>query len=311
MRQLKNWTITAKSVKNGAEGLLNYVGYLSDTHRHTKQVLTTITDEDNLKNIMKKSSDFELDKKLLKRRHKGGRPSNFGWSTVLSYPFEISNDDFKKVLFEVATNFYTYVNSEENLNLKEDEILEQATKYIVAVIHQGEKINNHIHIIFGKHFIRRNKGIFSDKTTNVSIDLTKKKYLHRLKIFNDEAVSNILHIDKVSYKIKSKTKQSKRQSISHTKRQKLDIELAEVEQLKSEVKLLRLKYAELSEKAQISNDKALTLTNMKQDALQELQGYARSRFEKDLALHSSYIEKGMTQKADKLKAKIENRLDMK
>ncbi len=181
MRELKNWTITAKAVKHGENGLLNYVSYLNDSSRHKEQIITKLSDTKSLKIMLENNHNFELQRRLEEKRHKGGRPSNVGWSSVFSYPFDMTNQQFILVKNRVAFDFYTYVNEVEKLGLSVEEIQQKANE-VVGVIHNGNNVKNHMHLIFDKIFLITEKHLLKKNEKKlISVDLTKKKYLYNLK----------------------------------------------------------------------------------------------------------------------------------
>lgn len=211
---LKNWTITAASVKKGRDGLIAYSNYLVNKNSHKNQKIIEITSRK--KTIYKqsvKADNFNLKRKM----SSGGRPSNYAWSSVFSYPFEIEEEKLKKLFLEISKDFIKYISLENELGFSEEEIKKIVENEVLGVIHKGENINNHIHAIFPKHFLKNKKLI--------SIDLSKKKYLHRLKLINNQKVAEIANIELFDYEVKAKEKQTKRLSKSKAK-QKQNIEKA-------------------------------------------------------------------------------------
>ena len=305
---LKNWTAVAKSLKYGEKGFLNYLYYLKDQRRHRDQEIEELLDHDNPKRILRQVNELEINRHFTKQQYKGGRPANYGWSVILSYPFQVPPAELKKLLLEITIKFYQYVNEENDLNLKDEEIRDQAHNYVVAVSHRGEKINNHMHLIFGKHLIKRSKGFLSESKEIVSVDLTKKKYTRMLKNINDQVVEDILQITKSDYIIKSHHKQKRRKSIATTKRMSLDIKLSEVQKEREELHSMTREYEAKLEAIEKEYQEAVELSKGLKEKTAEFKEYAQERFKKDLELHRDYMSKGMTIKAEKLEAKIERKI---
>ena len=105
-----------------------------------------------------------------------------------------------------------------NLNLSEDEIDKIISTETVGVIHRGSKVNNHIHTLIAKHFKPPNAD--NNAQSIVSIDLTKKKYLHALKLINNDTINNLMGIEVFDYQIESKEMQTKRMSKTKYKEKK-------------------------------------------------------------------------------------------
>ena len=323
MRKLKNWTITSKAVKHGQQGLLNYNNYLEDIKRHKGQKLTRISPQNDLKYMLQSHNDFIVQNQLETKRHKGGRPANVGWSSQLSYPFDISEEDFRKLRMRITSDFYNYVNITEKLNMTEEDILELIDSTI-SVIHSGETVNNHIHMIFNKVMKKRtNNKIFKDTMKLVSIDLTKKKYLYNLKIINDKAVEDILKINKADYTIKTTERpQKKRKTRIQIKMEKLDKKEAE---LYEKADILAEREQQLDKAKKITIEQYKKVKNLKQQYEKNLKAfgemaekykidikkqreYMEKHFEEDLKRHTKYMSEGKTIKADKLADKIETKL---
>ena len=307
MRALKNWTVTTKSLRYAERGLLNYANYLIDQERHKEQSIQVVGN--NLENIAKRANEYDLHKRLEVKANKGGRPANYGWSVMFSYPFKIGAADFEQLIKKVTTDFYRYVNEVNQLNLNDEEIEELSNDYVLSVIHRGENINNHVHIVFSKHLPKRKSGLFStNKKTITTIDLTKKKYTYNLKAINDRAVKSVLGIEKESYTIKKNTQSKKRKSQATTKRIALDIEKGELTHARAELeKQMRAYDSKLLEIEKKYNHSVEINKKLKEEAV-EMQEYKRERFLKDLELHRDYMSKGMTIKAEKLEAKIERKI---
>lgn len=203
---LKNWTITAESVKKGREGLIAYYNYLSSQSEHEGQEITALNRKQNLFNLVSKADKFNLARKLTK----GGRPSNYAWSAVLSYPFELKLGQLAKIEKLNMERFIKYISDENDLGLSDNEINRIVLTEVNSFVHSGGGVNNHIHCIVPKHFQKLIKG--KNKKTIVSIDLSKKKYLHRLKLINNEVINEVAGIDLLDYQLESHKKHKKRMS---------------------------------------------------------------------------------------------------
>lgn len=318
---LKNWTITAKGMKNGQNGLFNYVNYLNDTNRHKGQKLTDISHDKALKNMLQSHNDFELEKQLEQKRHKGGRPSNVGWSAQLSYPFDITNEQFFQLKNRITYDFYNYVNNIEKLGMTDNDIRELMDSTI-GVIHSGETVNNHIHMIFNKVMPKKVKHLL--KTTKIkktSIDLTKKKYLYNLKLINDKAIEEILNINKADYVIKQNENetvkpQKKRKTKIQIQNERYEQRMKHLDDRESDLKLREDKIVQLRQRYEIMAVKAEKQVEMYDKKIsvidktvEQLKEYTKGQFKKDMELHSLYMSKGMTEKATKLENKIDNKLN--
>ena len=52
MSKLKNWTVTAESVKKGSDGLIAFHKYLLDASEHKGQIIKPPTSKNNLLNTI-------------------------------------------------------------------------------------------------------------------------------------------------------------------------------------------------------------------------------------------------------------------
>lgn len=223
MRRLKNWTITARPIKgrDTRDAFLSYYHYLiSNEGKHKNQTITNLTGKKSAYNIMRKADAFNL----IRRLGKGGRPSNVAFSVVKSFPFEIDDKTMKQIFVSNMRKFYRYVSDENNLGLTKDDIEALIEKETVAVVHRGhnlkgEPINNHIHTLIQKHFKLPNKP--KSYQPLISIDLTKKKYLRALKLFNNDTVYEVMGMELFDYEIKSKQTQKKRLTASQYQQKKI------------------------------------------------------------------------------------------
>ncbi len=216
MKKLKNWTLTAESIKQEREGLIRYHNYIMSEADHKGQTVIPLTDKGNLFRVALKSDRFNLARKLTK----GGRPSNYGWSVAMSYPFDISNENLKTIYERVMRLFYEYVDKEIGLNMPNGHIQAVIMKEALAVIHRGGGVHNHLHIVMPKHltsFVEAGKG-----KTLVSVDLTKKKFLHRLKLINNQVVNEVVGMDVLEYEIEAVRTHKKRISKRLAKKIKAD-----------------------------------------------------------------------------------------
>lgn len=202
---LKNWTMTAESIKKADAGFVAFVNYLTDKNQHKGQTLLPLTPKMNTQHIAKRASQFNIERKL----NGGGRPSGYGWSVMFSYPFELDNELLEEIYRRNAKEFIEYVVKENDLKYSQEQKNGLITHFFYAVIHRGKNIHNHLHVIFPKHFIQEGKII--------SIDLTKKKYLHRLKLINNESVNTLAHKNLFEYQIKSHKTAKKRKSKTNYK----------------------------------------------------------------------------------------------
>lgn len=224
MRKLKNWTITAESIKNTDAGFISYINYLTDQNQHKNQKITPYTPRKNAERMAKVAASFNLERKM----NGGGRPSGFGWSAVLSYPFNI-DETLLRVIFENnAREFLEYVSYHNELGLTEEQINSIVQERVYAVEHRGKNVKNHVHIVFPKHFIKDGK--------IVSIDLTQKKYVLRLKLINNQSVHKIAHRDLFDYQIQTQKTQKKRKSKTQYKQEQRKVISEELDELLNELK---------------------------------------------------------------------------
>lgn len=276
MRTLKNWTIVCKSIKHGQRGLLNYHRYLNDQQRHDNQIINNITPISGLEYLLRKHQDFELQQKL---KNKGGRPSNPGWSAMCSYPFDLNEKEFKELKTKVLKEFYKYVSDVNKLKLT-DKMIEEQIASSIAIIHSGDNINNHLHLILNKVFLKKP---FIGKPELVSIDLTKKKYSHMLKVINDKWCIQLFQKSTVDYNIKTDAAPQKRRrsGISIT-REKLAASTKRVADLEERVELAEMDLKDREAILQAGIDRQMS----RQAELLSLEGAtqaARERNQNDLA----------------------------
>lgn len=240
MRSLKNWTITAEPLTGGRDGLIAYYHYLaSNAGKHKNQTIEELTAKRSVFNLIRVADSFNLLRKL----KKGGRPSNYGWSSTFSYPFEVDTQKMR-ALFEMnMQKFLGYVSEFNGLKLGNVEISRLIREETIAIVHRGnttngKPINNHLHTIIPKHFKIQNGA----KT--VSIDLTHKRYLKALKAINDANVFELLGIGVIDYKIQSKTEQKKRKMATEYSFQKVAEQVDETQALLDEINDHIKKYKE-------------------------------------------------------------------
>lgn len=193
-RGLKNWIVTAEGIKKGENGIVAYFNYLNSQSEHQNQKIVNLFSEDGaqqLFNICKKANQFNLARKL----NKGGRPSNNGWSAMLAYPFDISTAEMAQIMRYNIIGLIKFISEKNKLDLSQDEIEKIANNQVIAIQHSGQNINSHTHLIMPQHF-QKGKDI-------VSINLTEKKYSHRLKLLNNEAVELFCGRKSLDYKIEN------------------------------------------------------------------------------------------------------------
>ena len=214
-KKIKNWTVTAKTLKKGEYGLIAYSSYLMSQRDHEGQEIKLLGGRPNLYRMIREGHDFNARRKL----SKGGRPSNYAWSIALSYPFQVDNERMKHIYINVMSEFYQFVSDENGLDLSESNIQNLVKTETLGAIHRGEKINNHVHILVQKHFkpLRELEG----NAVRVSVDLSKKKYLHRLKLINNSVVHGLMGNEIIDYKIEDhQNRQQKRMNQRAAKRTK-------------------------------------------------------------------------------------------
>ncbi|MDP3291664.1 MAG: hypothetical protein Q8M43_06500 [Sulfuricurvum sp.] len=246
MRSLKNWTITAESLKNGRDGFLSYYQYLkSQSGKHKNQTIQELTNKNSAINIIRVADGFNLSRKL----KKGGRPSNYGWSATFSYPFEIDTITMKLLFESNMRKLLNYVSDFNKLKLTEDAINKLIHEETVAILHSGFKtngqpINNHLHTIIPKHF-RAQHG-----ARLVSVDLTHKRYLKALKAINDANVYEILGMSVLDHQIKIKTEQKKRKTATEYSFEKVAQQVDEAQVLLDEINVHIVRYKQWANETQ-------------------------------------------------------------
>lgn len=206
MRALKNWTITAESLKGGRDGFIAYYQYLkSNGGKHQKQTITELTNRRNAVKLIRTADAFNLVRKLTK----GGRPSNYGWSATFSYPFDLTIEQMRLIYTKNMAKFLKFVSDYNHLQFSDEEIQKLIHDETVAIMHSGyrnngQKLNNHLHMIIPKHFRALNS------IQVKSIDLTHKRYLKAIKAINNATVYEVLELEVFDYQVKSKTERKKR-----------------------------------------------------------------------------------------------------
>ena len=225
-RKLKHWVITAENVKGQDTGFVAYYNYLGNEYKHQNQVITELTFKANVARIATTASLFNLHRKM----NGGGRPSDFAWSINLPYPFPVSDLKLKALYQRNSFEFIKYVSEQNKLDYTDEQIREIVKYNTIAFTHTGKNIKSHIHLLIPKHF--------DNDGTTISIDLTKKKYLHRIKLINDANVLKLCSEDKMNYQIHSKNKHNKRIA-KHQYQKQIEQELiAEINLLTKELNKL-------------------------------------------------------------------------
>ena len=227
-RKLKHWVITAENVKGQDAGFVAYYNYLGNKYKHQNQIITELTSKANVARLATTASLFNLHRKM----NGGGRPSDFAWSITLPYPFPVSDLKLKALYQRNSFEFIKYVSEQNKLDYTDEKIREIVNHRTIAFTHTGKNIKSHIHLLLPKHFDK-------DGTT-ISIDLTKKKYLHRIKLINDANVLKLCSEDKMDYQIHSKKKHNKRIAKHQYQKQK-------EQELTAETNLLTIELNQLME----------------------------------------------------------------
>jgi len=203
MRKLKNWSVVAEGVKNGSDGLVRYYTYLLSKTDHLEQSITELT-PDNQSRVMAMANIADRYKNAQKLRgRKSGRNVAASWSAVFSYPFDLTDEQLTQITLKSSITFLDYVIEQEKLIMTEKEI-EKIRNQIVSICHRGEKVNTHAHIIIPK--------VFKVGENLVTVDLTKKKYLLRLKNLNNANTALYAQKETDSYKIETAENFNKRKS---------------------------------------------------------------------------------------------------
>lgn len=282
MQKLKNWTITAKSVRNGLKGLINYASYLNDANRHKDQEITEITN--GIEKMATVAENFNLKRKL----STGGRPSNHAWSAVMSYPFKMNDEQFSKVLAIIASELYDFVIESNNLRSTEED-KKLWLNSISSIVHRGDDIHNHLHTLFPKHF-RVFKGDNNVKEV-ISIDLTKKRYLVLLKSANDKAVEKVMNLSKIAYQIQAKEIQRKKVDQATNHRYKLKKQTLQVEQIIKDTEDILTDLELLRSREEISEGDYESAVKGVNTALKQLDNGNTDRSEKTLQRTKKKVKK--------------------
>lgn len=209
MRTLKHWTISVQPVRKGRDGYLAYYQYLTNNSgKHKNNVINEFSSKKNAFLTIRNGDAFNLANQLKKN---GGRPSNYGYSAMFSYVWELDPKIIKRIYVFNMRKFFRFVSDFNNLNFSSEDIDALIQKETVAIMHSGAKpngeaIHNHLHVIIPKHFKHPTKAGL------VSVNLTHKRYLKALLGFNNETINEVLGYRVFEYEIQSREKQKKRKS---------------------------------------------------------------------------------------------------
>lgn len=203
MRKLKNWSVVAEGVKNGSEGLVKYYTYLLSLTDHLEQSITEIT-HDNRSRVLSMANIADRYKNAQKLRgRKSGRNVSAGWSVVFSYPFDLTDEQMSNITTHSANSLIDYVIEQEKLIMTEKE-REMLTNQIMVVCHRGEKTHTHAHIVIPK--------VFKCENILTTVDMTKKKYLYKIKLLNNANTAIFAQKEVDNHRIESAEVHNKRKS---------------------------------------------------------------------------------------------------
>ena len=259
---IKNWTTTFKTIKNGVDGVKNYIKYLqNENHRNHKGKDHNIIEFGINKNKVIVENQKILDqfnyKKLLE--NKGGRPAkSFGVSVVISLPFNIATNQLQKYKDELIKKYYIDMCKMENLEYNEKSFKKYKSLIFVNTHTKetGSKTQLNLTIPHYLPFkeITKQKRWFSDeesKTDVKKLDMTQRRYSYLLKEVNNNIVRSVLKKDNRTYEPERK-KVGKRKSIVDSKISEKEQQLLD-KQKELEHKEMLVKAKEL-EKKELENN---------------------------------------------------------
>ncbi len=169
--------VKVKSIRS----IENFCAYLISKSKHKGQEIITINNFQ--KNIDKVFSDIAV----YKQGRRGHKPKPLSY--LLSYPKGTSREEIISRFKETLKEFYMFINEDEQLELTEEQIEKQVNN-LVAVIHLKSS-NPHVHFLVPRV-------IFSNKLNKlVYIDISKLKYLNKLKSLNGWKVKDYIQNKKI------------------------------------------------------------------------------------------------------------------
>lgn len=233
MRKLKNYVTIFKTIKNGSNGLITYLRYLTDeqhsNHRKSGHIIVNMKSWQRVaSNIIAQTEQQNIQRLL--RRKKGRKSSKTGHSITLNVPHKIDSDTAKRIMNRLLWEYMKAINEHENLNMDKEQIKQHVKDFIFYNIHiqpSGSKTQFNF--------------VMSEYINNKKLDLSKRKYSHIFKLMSNEVLKEF-GFDHTFYQIKQSEKKvaKKRQTIKQYKSAHLDEQLKDV-QFQKEFEIKRLK----------------------------------------------------------------------
>lgn len=194
MRSLKDWYVQIEKVNSSPT---EYLAYLLDKRRHKGQKITPIKD------ALERTERLENDRLWFHSQMKrGGHIPSPAYSLMISFPFELSNEQWGKFNKLILEDFYSLVlDDKDNSHLTEEEkksIKKSVTEKFVGVIHKG----NHQHFMLPKIF----------RNPKIVLDLSKKRFMVNLKQMVDKHISSVSGHSKSAYIVADTQKKLSRSS---------------------------------------------------------------------------------------------------
>lgn len=194
---IKNWTVTAQSVKKGAAAREVYLNDKNHpNHANTEAYLNVWGSKNHTLNIIKTCENYKMEQA---QKRKGGRPPTDSMEFVFTLPKGIRPDQeqWKKMLNTIM------VDTAKRLDIDP----KQLTGITRAVVHQQNQdpsvkgSGDHMHVVVGK---------FTPDGTYLR-DLQKKGVLHTMKLGFNRAVLREMGVSHETYEpIKQYEKVAKR-----------------------------------------------------------------------------------------------------
>jgi len=194
-----HFTTISKSINNKLKGTYEYLKYLIDEKQHPNDKIYTFSNFDHkrfMKNLVQKEKKLI---KLRKNQKKANKAKNYCQSFVFSLPpqnKDILFNHWQMIISRMIIDF------EDILNTKELKYLEEN---IYINVHERKGKNSHINVVINKI------------TENGLIDLSKKRFIYKLRTSFTKAVQEVLNINP-PMTIKEKEEHKKTEEIKNLKK---------------------------------------------------------------------------------------------
>ncbi len=209
-KRLKNWITIGKTIKNGKQGLLTYLRYLTNNqHKNHLKDSHQIRSFKNYQDIflnMCVPLEQAHTKQLLKGV--GGKPpSKYGHSFTINFPFHFKDKKQEKSAIQsILLKFFTNISNSNDLGMSRDQIIEHIQSNNFYNIHRQDEGS-----------MTQFNFVLSEYIKDIKIDLSKKKFSYLLKNIGIE-VARAKGYDINKYAIKTdKPPTKKRTPTNHYK----------------------------------------------------------------------------------------------